>query len=138
MSGDCMQFPSNNWKPLSEPPKYTSDYLVEVDINHIGEGMFTYLRIATYNTVLKKWYVHENPANIVGKIYRWAELPDTSNNDILGKWIIERNNNSGAIGYHCSVCDKDFHHIGVGNAYQYCPYCGTKMENTRVYEIDEV
>lgn len=75
-------FPFNQWKPISEPPKYTGDYLIEVDIDHTGEGMFTYLRVATYNTLHKDWYVHENPAYIIGKIYRWTELPDISNNEV--------------------------------------------------------
>lgn len=131
-------FPFNQWKPISEPPKYTGDYLIEVDINHAGEGMFTYLRVATYNTLYEDWYVHENPAYIIGKIYRWTELSEPLNNTALGKWIVERDANNCVLRFHCSICDKDFHHIGVRTAYQYCPLCGAKMENKRVYEENEV
>lgn len=30
--------------------------------------------------------------------------------------------------YHCSVCDGDYHHIGITTKYSYCPNYGAKME----------
>lgn len=45
-----------------------------------------------------------------------------------GKWILERKQDGTPYCFHCSVCDNDFHHIGIEVAYDYCPNCGAKME----------
>ena len=36
--------------------------------------------------------------------------------------------------FHCSVCDNDFHHIGIMAATDYCPNCGTRMDKEDEYE----
>ena len=45
-----------------------------------------------------------------------------------GKWILERKPDGTPYCFHCSVCDDDFHNIGIEVAYDYCPNCGAKME----------
>lgn len=44
-----------------------------------------------------------------------------------GKWLLEREPNGKPYCYHCSVCDDDFHYIGITMASDYCPNCGAKM-----------
>lgn len=55
-----------------------------------------------------------------------------------GKWIIEREPNGKVLCFHCSACDYDFSYIGIQTAYQYCPRCGSKMDDSRAFERDEV
>lgn len=45
-----------------------------------------------------------------------------------GKWILEREPDGKPYCFHCSVCDPDFHYIGITVAYDYCPNCGAEME----------
>lgn len=45
-----------------------------------------------------------------------------------GHWILEREPNGRPYCFHCSVCDDDFHHIGIKSATDYCPNCGAKMD----------
>lgn len=45
-----------------------------------------------------------------------------------GRWILEREPGGKPYCFHCSVCDDDFHYIGITVAYDYCPNCGAKME----------
>ena len=45
-----------------------------------------------------------------------------------GRWILEREPDGKPYCFHCSVCDDDFHYIGITVAYDYCPNCGAKMD----------
>lgn len=54
----------------------------------------------------------------------WVEVEQVSH----GKWILEREPNGRPYCFHCSVCDGDFHHIGIKSATKYCPNCGAKMD----------
>lgn len=45
-----------------------------------------------------------------------------------GEWILEREPNGKPYCFHCSICDDDFHYIGIKVAYDYCPNCGAKMD----------
>lgn len=45
-----------------------------------------------------------------------------------GHWILEREPDGKPYCFHCSVCDNDFHHIGIMSATDYCPNCGAKMD----------
>ena len=45
-----------------------------------------------------------------------------------GKWILEMQPDGKPYCYHCSVCDDDFHYIGITMASDYCPNCGAKMD----------
>lgn len=45
-----------------------------------------------------------------------------------GKWMLEREPNGKPYCYHCSVCDNDYHFIGIKTQYRYCPNCGAKMD----------
>lgn len=47
-----------------------------------------------------------------------------------GYWIPERDpdENNRIQCFHCSVCDDDFHYIGVFVATKYCPNCGAKCD----------
>ena len=47
---------------------------------------------------------------------------------VHGNWILERTPDGKPYCFHCSVCDDDFHYIGVSTAYRYCPNCGAKMD----------
>lgn len=48
----------------------------------------------------------------------------------VGRWVLEREPNGKPYCFHCSVCDDDFHHIGIMVAYDYCPNCGAKMDSS--------
>ena len=48
-----------------------------------------------------------------------------------GRWILERKPDGKPYCFHCSVCDDDFHYIGITVAYDYCPNCGAKMYGDR-------
>lgn len=45
-----------------------------------------------------------------------------------GDWILERDSDGNPYCFHCSVCDRDFHYIGIKVAYDYCPHCTAKMD----------
>ena len=45
-----------------------------------------------------------------------------------GKWLLETQPNGKPYCYHCSVCDDDFHYIGITMVSDYCPNCGAKMD----------
>lgn len=45
-----------------------------------------------------------------------------------GKWLLEREPDGNPNGFHCSVCDGDFHNVGIRVAYDYCPFCGARMD----------
>lgn len=45
-----------------------------------------------------------------------------------GRWLLEREPDGKPFCFHCSVCDSDFHYIGITVAYDYCPNCGAKMD----------
>lgn len=45
-----------------------------------------------------------------------------------GEWILEKEPDGTPYCFHCSVCDGDFHHIGIRVATAYCPNCGAKMK----------
>ena len=47
---------------------------------------------------------------------------------VHGEWILERTPDGKPYCFHCSVCDDDFHYIGVTTAYRYYPNCGAKMD----------
>lgn len=45
-----------------------------------------------------------------------------------GRWMLERTPDGTPYCFHCSVCDSDYHHIGITIATDYCPNCGAKMD----------
>lgn len=45
------------------------------------------------------------------------------------RWELERDEYGQAQCYHCSECDRDWHHTGVYSATNYCPNCGAKMDD---------
>ena len=47
---------------------------------------------------------------------------------VHGRWLLERTPDGKPYCFHCSVCDDDFHYIGVTTAFRYCPNCGAKMD----------
>ena len=47
---------------------------------------------------------------------------------VQGKWILGRELDGTPYCFHCSVCDDDFHYIGIMAAPDYCPNCGAKMD----------
>ena len=52
-----------------------------------------------------------------------------------GRWILEREPDGTPYCFHCSVCDNDFHHIGIMTATDYCPNCGALMKEAE-HEAD--
>lgn len=52
-----------------------------------------------------------------------------------GRWILEREPDGTPYCFHCSVCDNDFHHIGIMTATDYCPNCGALMKEDE-HEVD--
>ena len=38
-----------------------------------------------------------------------------------GKWILEREPDGTPYCFHCSICDDDFHYIGIKTVFDYCP-----------------
>ena len=52
----------------------------------------------------------------------------------LGKWLLEEQPDGTPYCIHCSICDSDFARISITTAYPYCPYCGNKMDDTKIYE----
>lgn len=51
----------------------------------------------------------------------------------IGKWIGEKDPNGDLYCIHCSICDPDFHRINIMTAFPYCPYCGNKMDTSKIY-----
>ena len=47
---------------------------------------------------------------------------------VHGRWILEREPNGKPYCFHCSVCDSDYHCIGIVVASDYCPNCGAMMD----------
>ena len=47
---------------------------------------------------------------------------------VHGRWELERQPDGKPYCFHCSVCDGDFHHIGITQKYNYCPNCGARMD----------
>lgn len=56
---------------------------------------------------------------------------------VHGHWILEREPNGKPYCFHCSVCDDDFHYIGIKSATGYCPNCGAKMDEKGSEERDD-
>lgn len=57
-----------------------------------------------------------------------ADIPDAEVVPVVhGRWILERDPNGKPYCFHCSVCDSDYHCIGIVVASDYCPNCGAKM-----------
>ena len=52
-----------------------------------------------------------------------------------GRWILEREPDGTPYCFHCSVCDNDFHHIGIMTAIDYCPNCGARMDKEDEHEV---
>ena len=62
--------------------------------------------------------------------YVVSMIRDLLENEVKhGKWLLEREPNGKPYCFHCSVCDDDFHHIGITVAYDYCPNCGARMDS---------
>lgn len=56
-------------------PTFTGDVLVFCGINVHGEGMHNEVRVANYNTVSKRFTVHEYQSAYIGDITHWMPLP---------------------------------------------------------------
>ena len=52
-----------------------------------------------------------------------------------GEWLLERDPDGKPYCFHCSVCDGDFHYIGISVAYKFCPNCGADMRGEK-HEAD--
>ena len=52
-----------------------------------------------------------------------------------GRWILEREPDGTPYCLHCSVCDNDFHHVGIMTAIDYCPNCGARMDKEDEHEV---
>ena len=75
------------------------------------------LRIAEHNAKVAQEYVDQQAKNLKD----WKPV-------MHGRWILEREPNGKPYCFHCSVCDSDYHCIGILEASDYCPHCGAKMD----------
>ena len=62
----------------------------------------------------------------------WDNVSEIPAEDVAevrhGTWLLEREPDGKPYCFHCSVCDSDFHHIGIKTASDFCPNCGAKMD----------
>lgn len=65
----------SNWISAINPPKNTSDYLVNVWVGYPDGISGMELRSAVYNTVTKQWTVHHDRLEAIGIPTHWQELP---------------------------------------------------------------
>lgn len=67
-------------------------------------------------------------------------LLDGANNEheinMPGRWILEREPNGKPYCIHCSICDSDFHNISHKTATKFCPDCGHRMIDWRIFDAD--
>lgn len=54
----------------------------------------------------------------------------------LGRWLLEREPNGKPYCIHCSECDSDFHNISHKAATKFCPDCGHRMIDWRIFDAD--
>ena len=71
--------------------------------------------VAPFNVAMVFRHIHNAPAADVAPV-------------VHGRWILERDPNGKPYCFHCSVCDSDYHYIGIMAASDYCPNCGAKMD----------
>lgn len=95
---------------------------IDVDILKRVTDNFAFLRTGDdydsgYNDCMS---MVENTVNV----YSTADVAEVKH----GKWMLEREPNGKPYCYHCSVCDDDYHFIGIKTQYRYCPNCGAKMD----------
>jgi len=62
------------------------------------------------------------------KARRKADITETAEDEAKGQWILERHPNGEAYCLHCSICDDDFHYVGIKTVTNFCPNCGKPME----------
>ena len=78
---------------------------------------------------LTKVEVTNRLATMTGAKREIADMPAADVAPVVhGRWILEREPNGKPYCFHCSVCDSDYHCIGIVVASDYCPNCGAKME----------
>ena len=77
------------------------------------------------------------PAEIKSAAHEIGNLPAADVAEVRhGRWILEREPDGTPYCFHCSVCDNDFHHIGIMTATDYCPNCGARMGKEAEHETD--
>jgi len=81
----------------------------------------------------------DNPSNSFEEQYRLCPIRILCKNAVpaadvrenkRGRWILEIEPDGKPYCFHCSVCDDDFHYIGITTKYNFCPNCGAKMEES--------
>ena len=65
----------STWVNTINPPKNTSDYLVNVWVGYPDGISGMELRSAVYNTVTKQWTVHHDRLEAISIPTHWQELP---------------------------------------------------------------
>ena len=80
------------------------------------------LRPEKWGTPDETWW----PENVLGTFLRTIPAADVRP-VVRGRWLLEIEANGKLYCYHCSVCDGDFHYIGIKTKYDFCPNCGAEM-----------
>lgn len=90
---------------------------------------------------MKEYIKRDDAIKIIGTAGFWEEedrevaitcLEQTHAADVVevkhGRWLLEREPDGTPYCFHCSVCDDDYHYIGIKSATDYCPNCGARMD----------
>ena len=78
---------------------------------------------------LESWCQDLRKPGLTQALQMFNEIPAADVAPVVhGRWILEREPNGKPYCFHCSVCDSDYHCIGIVVASDYCPKCGAKMD----------
>ena len=108
------------------------DKIVVTPQGKVGKAMNKYIDINALGIGKANPAVFENPEYANGWNSAIKILENAPAADVApvrhGRWLLEREPDGKPFCFHCSVCDSDFHYIGITVAYDYCPNCGAKMD----------
>lgn len=65
-----------------------------------------------------------------------GETYDENKSNVPGRWIIERQSDGKLYCIHCSICDSNFHITSNKVATRFCPDCGHRMIEWRLFNKD--
>ena len=100
-----------------------SDYIKREDALHLIERNRICANVCEFKST-KEFYLlaHDHIKGLI-ELISSADVVERKH----GEWILEYEPNGKPYCFHCSVCDGDFHYIGITTAYPFCPNCGADM-----------